>query len=179
MHFVVFVKLVWMPGEMIPWQFYHDAMIPFVPFIGMSISVRSPPLDRSSFGPVTSITWYEHKRAFFLSVEDDSSMLGDVSEWERITKEQKVDFLETEGWILYDRNKEPDFWFSVEDLAMSKATVYYFERYDIQTDQMIRSKRPATRETIARCNCVAIEGTAQEVDVSRLDNDGFLAKTQP
>jgi hypothetical protein len=36
---------------------------------------------------------------------------------------------------------------------MPKTTVYYFIGYDIATDQMIRSKRMATRERIKRFNC--------------------------
>lgn len=57
---------------------------------------------------------------------------------------------------------------------MQKTTVYYFNRYDIKTDNTVRSKRPATREAIAACDGVAIEDTAQEVEVSRLDGNGFL-----
>lgn len=59
---------------------------------------------------------------------------------------------------------------------MQKVTVYYFNSFDIKTGETVRSKRPATRETIAACNGVVIEETAQEVEVSRLDGNGFLAK---
>ena len=61
---------------------------------------------------------------------------------------------------------------------MQKVTVYYFTCYDIRTDENIHSKRPATRETITRCNGVVIENTAQEVEGSRLDTDGFIAKNK-
>lgn len=59
---------------------------------------------------------------------------------------------------------------------MQKVTVYYFTLYYIRTDQNITSQRPATREAIARCNGVVIEETAQEVEASRLDSDGFVAR---
>ena len=58
---------------------------------------------------------------------------------------------------------------------MQKIMVYYFNCYDIKADKTVRSKHPATRETIAACNGVVIEDTAQEVEVSRLDGNGFLA----
>lgn len=58
---------------------------------------------------------------------------------------------------------------------MPKVDVYYFECYDIQSDRMIRSKRPARRETIAMWKGRVIEGSRQEVEASTLDNDGFLA----
>ena len=53
-------------------------------------------------------------------------------------------------------------------------TVYYFSMYDIRTDEEIRSKRPATRETIFRICGSILEGTAHEVDPRELDERGFL-----
>jgi len=58
---------------------------------------------------------------------------------------------------------------------MQRVTVYYFNSYDIKTDKTVRSKRPATRKTIAECKGVVIEETAQEVEASRLDGNSFLA----
>lgn len=58
---------------------------------------------------------------------------------------------------------------------MNKITVFYFKCYDIQSDEMIRSKRPATLEAIKRCNGTPIQESAQEVDSSVLDSEGFLA----
>jgi len=57
---------------------------------------------------------------------------------------------------------------------MEKITVYYFTKYDIETDQNVRSKRPATLEAIERVNGIAIKETAKDVDASQLDMDGFL-----
>lgn len=59
---------------------------------------------------------------------------------------------------------------------MSMVDVYYFECYDIQVDKMIRSKRPATRETVARCHGLVIEDSRQQVEVSSLDKNGFLGR---
>jgi hypothetical protein len=59
---------------------------------------------------------------------------------------------------------------------MKKVTVFYFECYDTGSHEMVRSKRPATRAAIARCKGVAIEETANEVEESWLDGDGFIAR---
>ena len=171
MYFAVFVKQVWMPGENLPRQFYRNATLPFVPFIGLQIAI-----PEGHFGPVTWVKWFENKRAFFLGVEDDSEMLGDVPEWKRISKELKTDFLETKGWVSFNADERPDFWFSGGGPGLEKISVYYFTCYDVQTDQVVRSKRPATREVIARCNGAVIEETVQEVEVAQLDDDGFLAR---
>ena len=57
---------------------------------------------------------------------------------------------------------------------MAKVTVYYFTEYNIVTDEKVRSTRPATLETIAQIdNAIVLEETAQEVDTSQLDGDGF------
>ena len=57
---------------------------------------------------------------------------------------------------------------------MQKVTVYYFTAYDIRSDQILRSQRPATLETIAKCKGEVLKDTAQEVDASSLDDNGFL-----
>ncbi len=58
--------------------------------------------------------------------------------------------------------------------AMATVTVYYFTMYDIQYDKVVRSQRPATRETIERFRGIVQEDTAEEVDASRLDENGLL-----
>lgn len=57
---------------------------------------------------------------------------------------------------------------------MQKVTVYYFTCYDIRSDEILRSKRPATLEAITRCKGEVLKDTAQEVDASSLDDNGFL-----
>jgi hypothetical protein len=64
------------------------------------------------------------------------------------------------------------------DMPMPKITVYYFTGYDIATDQMIRSKRMATRERIKRFNCSPLNQTAKEVDTSELDDNGLYPKKE-
>lgn len=64
------------------------------------------------------------------------------------------------------------------DMPMPKTTVYYFIGYDIATDQMIRSKRMATRERIKRFNCSPLNQTAKEVDTSELDDNGLYPKKE-
>ncbi len=56
---------------------------------------------------------------------------------------------------------------------MPRVTVYYFTRYDITVGEMVRSQRPATLETIVLCEGTLLEETAQHVDVSELDDNGF------
>ena len=55
---------------------------------------------------------------------------------------------------------------------MQKVTVYYFTGYNIRTDQVIRSKRMATLETIKRFGCAPLMDTAKDVDASTLDAEG-------
>jgi hypothetical protein len=52
-------------------------------------------------------------------------------------------------------------------------TVYFFEKYDITSDQVIRSKRPATIAAIERVRGEAIKNTAQDIDQDDIDEDGF------
>jgi hypothetical protein len=56
---------------------------------------------------------------------------------------------------------------------MPRVTVYYFTKYDITVGEVVLSQRPATLETIVLCEGKLIEETAQQVDVSELDGDGF------
>lgn len=69
------------------------------------------------------------------------------------------------------RTENPDL--LKKETHMAKVNVYYFTKYYINTDQMVRSLRPATREVIAKIEeTVLLEETAQEVDESQLE-DGF------
>ena len=52
-------------------------------------------------------------------------------------------------------------------------TVYFFEMYVVESDQMVRSKRPATLAAIERVRGEAIKNTAQDVDADDIDEDGF------
>lgn len=54
-----------------------------------------------------------------------------------------------------------------------KVTVYYFEKYDINTDEMVHSKRRATLEAIKRVGGAPLNDTALQVDSSELDGYGF------
>jgi hypothetical protein len=57
---------------------------------------------------------------------------------------------------------------------MEKVTVYDFEAFDIVEGEMVRSQRPATLEAIARIQKAnLLEETAQEVDASQVDGNGF------
>lgn len=64
---------------------------------------------------------------------------------------------------------------------MLTVTVYYFTDYDVSADQVVRSKRPATRTAIERMGAryQIIEESAIEVTASDLDESGFLAKDAP
>ena len=56
---------------------------------------------------------------------------------------------------------------------MPRVTVYYFTKYDRTAGEMVRSQRPATLETISVCEGKLLEETAQQVDVSDLEDNGF------
>ena len=56
---------------------------------------------------------------------------------------------------------------------MPRVTVYYFTKYDVTAGKEVFSQRPATLETIVSCEGKLLEETAQQVDVSELDEDGF------
>lgn len=58
---------------------------------------------------------------------------------------------------------------------MSRMKVYYFEGYDFEQDQVVRSRRPATDDFIRRFGFHRIEDDAREVDSSELDAHGLLA----
>jgi len=54
-------------------------------------------------------------------------------------------------------------------------TVYFFESYDFERDQVVRSRRPATAEFIERFGFHRLEDDARDVDSSELDAHGLLA----
>jgi hypothetical protein len=57
---------------------------------------------------------------------------------------------------------------------MQQVAVYYFKIYDINTTEILCQPQPATRDAIVSLGCTPIEETAQEVDSSQLDGNGFL-----
>ena len=60
---------------------------------------------------------------------------------------------------------------------MQKITVYYFTKYDIKTDQEVPSIRMATLEYIDRIEGTPLMGTAKEINVTDLDDNGRYPKT--
>jgi len=58
---------------------------------------------------------------------------------------------------------------------MPSVTVYPFETYDFDKDQVVRSRRPATAEFIERFHFCRVEEGAQQVDSGELDAYGLLA----
>lgn len=61
---------------------------------------------------------------------------------------------------------------------MDKVTVYYFTECPIRLGDKIRSKTPATEDTIKkREGAEILKETAQEVDISQIDGNGFLKKS--
>jgi hypothetical protein len=62
---------------------------------------------------------------------------------------------------------------------MATVKVYYFRQFSIQTGKTERSLRPATREAITGIRGASIlEETAQEVDESELDGNGFYTRSE-
>ncbi len=59
---------------------------------------------------------------------------------------------------------------------MAKITVYYFTKYDINSDRIVTSKRMATLEAIKNFSCIPLIDTAKEVDTSELDEYGRYPK---
>jgi hypothetical protein len=54
-------------------------------------------------------------------------------------------------------------------------TLYYFEGYDFAHDQVVRSRRPATREFIDKHHFVRLDEGRVEVASEQVDADGLLA----
>lgn len=59
--------------------------------------------------------------------------------------------------------------------SAGKVRLYYFEDYDFERDQVVRSKRPATMEFIERFHLQPVTDNSVEVDSSQLDAFGLLA----
>jgi len=62
---------------------------------------------------------------------------------------------------------------SFKESSMPKATVYYFEKYNVETRVTTRVG-PATIQAIAKAKGKTLKKTMQVVDDSRLDAEGFL-----
>lgn len=62
-----------------------------------------------------------------------------------------------------------------EDDVMSTVNVFYFETYDFEKDQVVRSKRPATQDFIERYGFHRIDEDVRAVDTAELDAYGLLA----
>ena len=58
---------------------------------------------------------------------------------------------------------------------MASVRLYYFEGYDFHEDKVVRSRRPATAEFIARMGYHRVEDNAVEVDSGQVDAEGLLA----
>jgi hypothetical protein len=58
-------------------------------------------------------------------------------------------------------------------LRTKMVTVCYFEQYDISTDEIVRSKRPATLAAIKWARGEPIQSTAFAIDERELDGNGF------
>jgi hypothetical protein len=56
--------------------------------------------------------------------------------------------------------------------------VYGFQKYDIERDEMIRSKRMATQERIRELGCEVIEGTGIQIPSTLLDENGLYHPPQ-
>jgi hypothetical protein len=68
---------------------------------------------------------------------------------------------------------------TIEELSkesvMAMITVMYYDSYSKTADDSIRSKRPATRETIIKyVKGTPIPETELQIDDAWLDRDGFL-----
>jgi hypothetical protein len=59
--------------------------------------------------------------------------------------------------------------------VMATHTLYYFEGYDFAHDQVVRSRRPATREFIDKHHFVRLDEGKVDVEAAQVDADGLLA----
>ena len=57
----------------------------------------------------------------------------------------------------------------------TNVTLYYFEGYDFTQDQVVRSRRPATREFIDRHHFVRLDEGRVDVTTEQVDADALLA----
>jgi hypothetical protein len=58
---------------------------------------------------------------------------------------------------------------------MDTVKLYYFEGYDFHDDRVVRSRRPAAADFIARMGYHRGEDNAVQVDSSQVDAEGLLA----
>ena len=58
---------------------------------------------------------------------------------------------------------------------MATTTLYYFEGYDFANDQVVRSRRPATREFIDKHHFVRVDEGQVEVETAQVDGNGLFA----
>jgi hypothetical protein len=58
---------------------------------------------------------------------------------------------------------------------VGNVTLYYFEGYDFANDQVVRSRRPATREFIDKHHFVRLDEGKVQVPAEQIDADGLLA----
>lgn len=58
---------------------------------------------------------------------------------------------------------------------MATVKVFYFEGYDFEKDQVVRSVRPATQAFIDQYRLHRLDEDARDVDTSDLDAYGLLA----
>ena len=58
---------------------------------------------------------------------------------------------------------------------MATTTLSSFEGYDFANDQVVRSRRPATREFIDKHHFVRLDEGKVDVDPAQVDADGLLA----
>jgi hypothetical protein len=59
---------------------------------------------------------------------------------------------------------------------MAIVKVYYGRGYDIESDQMLNTKRPARREVLNRLKLDLLEDHVYEVDERALDEHGFVKR---
>ena len=58
---------------------------------------------------------------------------------------------------------------------MASVKVFYFETYDFDKDQIVRSVRPATQAFIDTYGFVRVDDDSRDVDTSEIDANGLLA----
>jgi hypothetical protein len=59
---------------------------------------------------------------------------------------------------------------------MPKITVYRYRLFDASSGSWMESRSSATRRGIDAAGGQIIEGSAEEVDIDRLNNDGILVR---
>lgn len=62
-------------------------------------------------------------------------------------------------------------------MLVNTMLVYNFTWYDINSDQIVKSPRKATLDAIAIAKGTPMQETAEEVDFTALDGNGFLSQS--